>query len=238
MNSKDNSILLVEDDNSFGYILSEYLLLNGYRVLWIKDGKRAIDELQENKYDLCILDISLPGADGFQVAQSMKFAGKNIPFIFLTARALKIDKLKGYRLGCDDYEVKPVDEELLLAKIKAIINRSNRPEGTVDALHIGKYVFQPANQKLIYDNEERILTEKENELLKQLVLNANNLVERKHLLKTIWGVADLFSRKSMDVFITRLRKYLEKDVTIRIRNIHNRGFILETNNSEEYSIGS
>ena len=223
-------LLLVEDDESFGYILREYLMLHGFEIVLITDGKEAIKVMREQAFDLCILDIMLPGADGFEVAASLRGSGNTTPFIFLTAKSLKIDKLKGFRLGCDDYEVKPVDEEILLAKIQAILNRSFKEKKEVTEycqFRIGAYQYDVRNQMLLHQQGQKILTDKEAELLKLLHAHRNELLERKKVLKEVWGVADLFSRKSMDVFITRLRKYLGEDPRIRIINVHNKGFIFQ-----------
>ena len=225
-------LLLVEDDESFGYILKEYLMLHDFEMTWIKDGNEAIRRLNQESFDLCILDIMLPGADGFTVASSLREHGGEIPFLFLTARSLKVDKLKGFRLGCDDYEVKPVDEELLLAKINAILARTSRSSPSSSALtptllSLGAYQFDIRNQTLTFAGASRILTDRETELLQLLYAHRNELLDRKKVLKEVWGVADLFSRKSMDVFISRLRKYLSDDPSIRIINVHNKGFIMK-----------
>lgn len=225
---KNYKLLLVEDDDSFGYILKEYLMLHNYDVTLIKNGKAAIKALGEQDFDLCILDIMLPEADGFEVAASISGDGNRVPFIFLTAKSLKIDKLKGFKLGCDDYEVKPVDEEILLAKIKAILNRSSRSEQNAEPFFdIGEYKYDVKNQALLYGSNKKILTEKEAELLKLLYHHRNQVLERKKVLKEVWEIADIFSRKSMDVFISRLRKYLSNDPRIKIINVHNKGFILQ-----------
>ncbi len=223
-------VLLVEDDESFGYILREYLVLHGFDITLSRDGREAINKLRECDFDLCILDIMLPGADGFEVAASLRESGNLTPFIFLTAKSLKIDKLKGFRLGCDDYEVKPVDEEILLAKIHALLNRSSKEKKEKPGssmLTIGCFQYDVRNQMLLHQQGQKILTDKEAELLKLLHAHRNQLLERKKVLKEVWGVADLFSRKSMDVFITRLRKYLGEDPRIRIINVHNKGFIFQ-----------
>src|SRR5687767_7283647 len=188
-------ILFVEDDESFGYIFKEYLDFHGFETTWIKDGKAAIKKIQEQSFELCILDMMLPGADGIEIARKLKTIAEATPFIFLTARSLKTDKLKGFQAGCDDYEVKPVDEEVLLAKIRAILNRvsrSSEPLPSKGIHQIGKYVFDVANQSLTLNNEIKKLTEKESALLQLLYTHKNRLVERKYILKQIWGIADLF----------------------------------------------
>ena len=231
-----HKVLLVEDDESFGYILKEYLLLHYFDVTWMKDGIAAIKKIKQDEFDICILDIMLPGADGFEVASSLLQNASSTPFIFLTARSLKIDKLKGFRIGCDDYEVKPVDEEILLAKILAILNRSQKEKKEtleLPVLEIGNFHFDVKNQMLRSNDSKKVLTDKESDLLKLLYNHRNQLLERKKVLKEIWGVADMFSRKSMDVFISRLRKYLSTDESIRIINVHNKGFIFQVPENHE-----
>ncbi|MEO0474038.1 MAG: response regulator transcription factor [Bacteroidota bacterium] len=221
-------ILLIEDDSSFGYILSEYLGLKNMSVRWCKNGATGLDAAITEPFDLCILDIMLPDTDGFAIAAQLRRKRPQLPFIFLTARNLKIDQLKGYRLGGDDYLTKPVDEELLVAKIEAIVHRSgNVPSGQPEILSIGTYQFNPVNQQLIHQGEARQLTEREAALLEAFARQRGILVDRKEILRSIWGSTDEFSRKSMDVFISRLRKYLSQDPCIRLRNVHGRGFILE-----------
>lgn len=222
-------LLLVEDDNSFGYILKEYLDIKGFHVTWSRDGLQAIDLIRRHAFDLCILDIKLPGADGFAVAEAIRKYEPGLPFIFLTAKGLKVDKLKGFRSGCDDYEVKPVDEELLVAKINAIIARSGKTVAADEnfCYQIGAYLFDYRNQALSYKEKQAVLTQREADLLKLLCQHQNILVDRKTVLKDIWGMNDLFTRKSMDVFISRLRKRLKDDPSVKIINIHNRGFVLQ-----------
>jgi DNA-binding response OmpR family regulator len=222
-------LLLVEDDTGFGYILKEYLEIKGFAVTWATDGLQAIDLIQRLAFDLCLLDIMLPGADGFAVADSIKKHESGLPFIFLTAKGLKVDKLKGFRSGCDDYEVKPIDEELLVAKINAIIARSEKSilQDKEHLFTIGEYLFDFNNLRLDHKGESVILTQREAALLRLLCLHQNILVDRKTVLKEIWGISDLFTRKSMDVFISRLRKHLKDDSSVKIINIHNKGFVLK-----------
>ena len=224
------NILLVEDDQSFGYIMKAYLEMHDFDVHWVKNGQHTLQLIRERPFQLCILDIMLPGIDGYSLARRIKEQYPALPFIFLSARALKVDKLKGYRLGCDDYITKPVDEELLIAKIHAILARSERSSenGTPDKIFIiGKYEFDYSNQTLKYIDRSRQLTEKEARLLKMLCDNDHRLVSREQALKEIWGKNDLFNRKTMDVFIHKLRKYLQDDPGVRIRNVHSKGFVLE-----------
>ncbi len=221
-------ILLLEDDQSFGYILSEYLGMQDYQVTWAKSGKEALDFISKQFFDLAILDIMLPDINGFEVAESIKRKQSDLPFIFLSAKSLKIDKLKGYKVGAVDYVSKPVDEELLVAKIKALIGKQRKPDATPATYYIGEYLFQTSLQQLIYKEKTTKLTRRETALLAMLCRHKNQLLSRKKALHEIWGSVDEFNRKSMDVFISHLRKYLSEDPTITIENIHGKGFVLRT----------
>lgn len=222
-----NKILLIEDDESFGYVLSAYLQMHDYQVDWFKNGEEGLKFLDDHTVDLCVLDIMLPNMNGYDIAEEVKKMDSSLPFIFLSAKTLKVDKLRGFKIGADDYIVKPVDEELLLAKVKAIMLRisSNVASGN-PIRNIGQYEFSPLTQTLEFDGERIKLTTKESALLEMLFQYKDSLLDRKKALKEIWGSTDEFSRKSMDVFISKLRKYLSKDARIRIENIHGKGFIL------------
>lgn len=223
-------ILLTEDNETLGYVLKEYLEMKGFAVHWAKDGKQGLKVFREQPFDLCILDVMMPETDGFTLAAQIKDADPAVPFIFLTAKSLKVDVLKGFNLGADDYIKKPVDEEELVARINAVLSRSAQTAvaPTAPALYtIGNYTFDPKNQKLSFGEQERYLTEREAKLLLMLCENKGNLTERALALKNIWGKNDYFNRKSMDVFISRLRKYLADDPRIKIVNVHGSGFILK-----------
>lgn len=223
-------ILLVEDDESFGYILKEYLEINDFTVTLARNGEEGLKTFQKCTFDLCLLDVMMPLKDGFTLAKDIRDTDPNIPFIFLTAKALKVDKLRGFRLGCDDYIVKPIDEELLIARVRALIKRasvdSEQHNGQA-AYHIGSYHFDFSNQALSFEEETLRLTEKEARLLQMLCENKHQVLDRSKALKRVWGESDFFNRKSMDVFIHKLRGYLKKDPTVRIVNVHGKGFILE-----------
>lgn len=221
-------ILLLEDDQSFGYILSEYLQMQNFHVKWVKTAEKVISVLENENYNLALLDIMLPGIDGYELAKVLMKKHRDLPFIFLSAKSLKIDKLKGFKLGAIDYITKPIDEELLVAKINAILNHNKNNEATKDIIEIGNYEFKPKLSQLIYQNEMIKLTARESELLLMLCQHKNNLLPRKKALNEIWGINDEFSRKSMDVFIFKLRKYLAKDPKISIENIHGKGFIFSS----------
>ena len=222
-------ILLVEDDSNLGYILKEYLQMHGFEVTWEKDGETGLKSFDQHAYDLCILDVMMPKMDGFSLGERLKSKRPKMPLIFLTAKALKIDKLKGFKIGADDYIVKPVDEEELIARINAIIKRSGlvevEPEETT--FRIGAYEFDYLNQSLTLDGNKQIITTKEAEVLKQLCLSKGQILDRQTTLKELWGESDYFNRRSMDVFISKLRKYLSKDPKVRITNVHGKGFVLE-----------
>ena len=220
-------ILLLEDDQSFGYILSEYLSMNELEVIWVKSGEEALKVLDHKIVDLAILDIMLPGIDGFEVAKTIKKKYSEIPFLFLSAKALKIDKLKGYKLGAYDYITKPVDEELLVAKVKSLLSQDSKRTNNTKAYQLGKYRFEPSINLLSLSEEKIKLTTRESDLLLLLVQHKNGLLERKMALKELWGASDEFSRKSMDVYISHLRKYLAKDDRLTIVNVHGKGFILK-----------
>ena len=222
-----NKILLVEDDTSLGYLLTEYLKMNNFNVALVNNGKKALDKLSTDNFDLCILDVMMPEMDGFQLAEKIKQKKLNIPFIFLTARSLKIDVLKGFSLGAVDYIRKPIDEEELVIRLNRLLGilKPKKVE-TFEFQSIGKYQYYPLTYELKFDNESKHLTARESELLSYLLKNKNHICLHKDILNTIWGKNDYFNQKSLNVFITRLRKYLAKDTSIKIDNVHTQGFIL------------
>jgi DNA-binding response OmpR family regulator len=219
-------LILVEDDPSFGYILSEYLKMKGYRILWAKRGGEAQDLIEKEKPDLAILDVMLPDTTGFELADTIKTLSLATSFIFLTARDLKIDQLRGYQLGAEEYITKPVDEEVLVAKIEAILGRKG-PAQLLPVLQYKGLMLFDKEQLLKVGEEQHKLSTRENDLLRMLMGRPGSLVGRQELLMQLWGATDEFSRKSMDVFISRLRKYLPADGSVQIRNVHGKGFVLE-----------
>ncbi len=222
--SKKPNIFLVEDDLSFGSVLKSYLEINDFEVSWVDDGKYALEKFKSDKFDLCILDVMLPNVDGFTIAGEIRGINKSVPLIFLTAKKLKVDVLTGYGLGADDYITKPFDTDILLAKIKAIINRNNDDKNISDIFQIGKFSFNSKLRTLKIGESEEKLSPKEAQLLELLAKSPNSLVNRATALKTIWGSDDYFTARSMDVYITKLRKYLVADPEIGIKNIHGAGF--------------
>lgn len=220
-------VLLVEDNENLGYMLKEYLAMKNFHIDWVTSGSSAKNFLKSNKPNLIILDVGLPDIDGFQLAQWLKTECPSLPFLFLTARVLKIDVLKGFNLGAEDYIKKPIDEEELVMRMMAILNRTSKePVIPTSDLNIGRYHFNKNTRILSSQNGERRLTAMESKLLVMLSQKLNQVVERSLLLNEIWGNDDYFSRKSMDVFISRLRKYLAEDQNIKLLNVHNTGFIL------------
>lgn len=229
MATDKKKIILVEDDPTLGYLLSEYLIMNGFDLFWAKNGVDCLRKLEQNTYDLAILDVMLPDVDGFNLAHSIKNLHPDLPFIFLTARSLKVDVLKGFSVGAVDYLKKPIDEEELVVRIKSLLSRlePNEEKQNYETLKLGNYVFNTLNQELIYNDETVNLTNRESQLLQYLVIHKNMLCTHKDILTHIWGKNDYFNKKSLNVFITHLRKYLNKDAKIKLENVHNRGFILK-----------
>jgi DNA-binding response OmpR family regulator len=226
------TILLVEDDPNLSDVLKDYLDLLGYQVIHAADGEMGLILFRKSGIDLCILDVMLPKKDGFSLARNIREINKQVPIIFLTARGLMEDKVIGFKAGCDDYISKPFSSEELSLRIEAILRRClvNGGERT-DIIAIGEYTFDVVNFELTWNNERVSLTPKEAALLKVLCRNKNQLVTRENALKEVWGNDDYFIGRSMDVFITKLRKYLKNDSKVAIVNVHGTGFRLEVNES-------
>jgi two-component system OmpR family response regulator len=227
-------ILLVEDDPNFGIVLKDYLGLNDYHVTHAKDGIEGLIMFKNNSYDLCILDVMMPRKDGFSLAQDIRATDKEVPIIFLTAKTLKEDVLKGYSVGADDYLNKPFDSEVLLYKIKAILQRKDSDTSSDSEQFefvIGQFFF---NSKLRHlsigeNGEPQKLSPKESKLLKMLAIHKNDLMPRELALTKIWRDDNYFTSRSMDVYIAKLRKYLKQDPNVEIINIHGEGFRLVIN---------
>jgi len=222
-------IFLLEDDKSFGEVLKAYLEIHEYEVFWVKDGRQAIEIFDASKYDFCILDVMLPHVDGFTVAKTIREKAPEIPFIFLTAKTLKEDEVRGYELGADDYIKKPFDSEVLIYKIKAISNRrKNAKPIDQNEFEIGKFKFNALIRELGSENsiEPVKLSPKESDLLKMLLNVQGDVLPRQEALLQIWGDDNYFTTRSMDVYITKLRKYLKEDERIQILNVHGSGYRL------------
>lgn len=227
---KQTRILLVEDDTNLGFLLIDFLESNGFDVKLYRDGESGLKGYKANNFDFCILDVMLPGIDGFSLAKRIRAENTTIPIIFLTARSMKQDKIKGFNLGVDDYITKPFDEDELLCRINAIMTRYNiQPEENFikDQFTIGKYHFDYKNQLLKFEKESRRLTKKESEVLRHLCISPNEIVTRDNILFSIWGDNDYFNGRSLDVFIAKLRKYLSDDDSVQINNVPKVGYILE-----------
>lgn len=220
-------ILLAEDDLNLGILLMDYLETEDFDVKLCKDGAKALKAFQQQDYDLCLLDVMMPELDGFSLAKEIRKKDPQIPIVFITAKSLKADKLKGYNLGADDYITKPFDEEELLWKIKALIRRipPNTPEVKTAIITLGNYQFDPHNQSLAIDGKTRRITEKESNILQYLCTHKNNLIKREDMLVALWGENDYFLGRSLDVFITKIRKYLKEDSNVNIENVFGVGFI-------------
>ena len=220
-------ILLCEDDENLGMLLREYLQAKGFITELCADGEAGYKAFLKAKYDICVLDVMMPKKDGFTLAKEIRNSNQDIPIIFLTAKTLKEDILEGFKIGADDYITKPFSMEELVFRIEAIIRRTKgkkNKESTV--YHIGNFTFDTQKQLLCLGDEQRKLTTKENELLALLCSHANEILQRDFALKTIWIDDNYFNARSMDVYITKLRKHLKDDPQIEIINIHGKGYKL------------
>ncbi len=223
-------ILLVEDDPNFGTVLKDYLALNDYNVTHAKDGIEGLIMFKNAEYDLCILDVMMPRKDGFSLAQDIRVTNKEVPIIFLTAKTLKEDVLRGYQVGADDYLNKPFDSEVLLHKIKAILQRKENEKSSESdefEFKIGGFEFNSKLRHLTLNGgEAQKLSPKESKLLRMLAIHKNDLMPRELALTKIWRDDNYFTSRSMDVYIAKLRKYLKADENVEILNIHGEGFRL------------
>ncbi|WP_024769041.1 response regulator transcription factor [Aquimarina macrocephali] len=217
-------ILLAEDDFDFGSILKQYLEIHNYTVTWAKDGKEALLIFSEGKFDICVFDVMMPKMDGFTLAEKVVDIDPEIPFIFLTAKKMKEDKIRGLKLGADDYIVKPFEADILVLKLQNILKRTRKVESIKeDIVRIGNYEFDIVNHQLKLNGESQRLTEKETLLIQYLWEHRNTMIKREDVLKDVWGNDDFFSGRSMDVFISRLRKYFKEDHKINIESVRGVG---------------
>ncbi|HRR94394.1 MAG TPA: response regulator transcription factor [Bacteroidales bacterium] len=231
-------ILLVEDDVNLGFLMVEFLESKGFEVKLYRDGISGLKGFESGKYDFCILDIMLPGLDGFSLAGKIREINPDTPMIFLTARSMKEDKIKGFRLGIDDYVTKPFDEDELYCRIMAIMNRVQQggpAKGDSTFLKIGRYTFDPANQLLALGSNTRRLTLKENKILCKLAGSMNNIVSREEIMNEVWGSSDYYTGRSLDVFISKIRNYLKEDHSLKITTIPTIGYILMVEKNRENS---
>lgn len=224
-------LLYVEDDLTLSFVTRDNLELYGYSIDFCENGEEAYNLFCNNHYDLCILDVMLPKMDGFELAAKIRKRNADVPIIFLTARSTKEDKIFGLRLGADDYITKPFSIEELALKVNVFLKRSGQHNHHQHSgLHIGKFVFDPENYQLSLGDQTRHLTQRETELLKIFRENSNSILRREDLLLKLWGDDHYFAGRSLDVFVSRLRKYLKDDPDIQIENIHNVGFRLAVKN--------
>ena len=234
MNDSNPSILLVEDDQNFGDVLKSYLELNDFDITLRTDGEQGKDAFHAGNYDLCIFDVMMPKKDGFTLAKEIREKDKRTPIIFLTAKTMNEDIVEGLRIGADDYITKPFNSEELLLRVQAILKRSQNG-GLVDEdqrteFEFGNFTFDFPLRRLIYNNgeeeKESKLSPKEAQLLRLFCINLNDVLTRSEALTKIWGEDNYFTARSMDVFVTKLRKYLSADENLEIVNIHGSGFRL------------
>jgi DNA-binding response OmpR family regulator len=227
----NNKILLVEDDLSIGLLVKESFETRGYEVIHAENGEIGYNLFNETKPDVCIVDIMMPLKDGFTLVEEVRKDGHKTPILFLTAKSKKEDLIKGFKVGIDDYVKKPFSMEELLVRIEALIRRSSysiEKTENIEIINIGEYIFDINRQELNYKGSKKKLTGKETELLKLLFENINGVLDRNIALKQIWGNDDFFNARSMDVFISKLRKFLNKDSSIEIINIRGKGYKLIT----------
>lgn len=231
MNAMDKEtikLLIAEDDSNLGDLLNEYLQAKSFETTLTRNGKEALEAFRGEHFDLCIFDVMMPEKDGFTLAKDVQKINPEVPIIFLTAKSMKEDKIEGFKLGADDYLTKPFSMEELLLRIQAILRRTKkeREEQKQEEFEIGDFHFNSKLQELTINGEMQKLTSKENDLLRLLALNLNDVLDRSHALNRIWGDDSYFNSRSMDVYITKLRKYLRPDEKLEIVNVHGKGFKL------------
>jgi len=225
---KEIKILLAEDDKNLGNVLKDYLGAKGYPTVLCENGKIAYEAYKRDTFDFCVLDIMMPEMDGFTLAKKIRKIDKDVPILFLSAKAMQEDRIHGFEVGADDYLTKPFSMEELLLRIKAIMRRSTLSdnENVKSIFNFGKYTFEYNRQLLIINKKEQKLTSKEAELLKLLCENVNNVLDRTIALNKIWFDDSYFNARSMDVYVTKLRKYLKEDTNVELINVHGVGFKL------------
>jgi two-component system, OmpR family, response regulator len=223
--SSTKNILLVEDEENFGSLLQNYLRLSKYNVDWAKDGALGYSAFVKGNYDLCICDVMMPNMDGFTLTEKIRARGSDVPIIFLTAKNMKEDMIRGYKIGADDYLNKPFDIEVLLLKLDVIFNRSTITSEPTQAVYkIGQYSYEVNTRTLDHNSESKKLSPKEGALLQLLCQYLNDVMPRERALREIWQEDNYFTTRSMDVYITKLRKYLKHDDSVHIDNVHSSGY--------------
>jgi DNA-binding response OmpR family regulator len=226
-------VLLAEDDKNLGNVLKSYLEVKGYETTLCVNGQEAYNAFEKGNYGFCIVDVMMPVKDGFTLVKEIREKDKTIPVLFLTARSMQADKLKGFSVGADDYLTKPFSMEELLVRMNAILRRANAKKASEirnNVFKIGNYIFDFNRQLLKINDKEQKLTSKEAALLRLLAMNLNEVLDRSYALKEIWNDDSYFNARSMDVYITKLRKFLKEDETVELINVHGIGFKLVTNN--------
>ena len=227
--SKTPEILVAEDDPNLGLLLTEFLKKKGYLVSWAQNGDEALDLFVKGSFDLCLLDVMMPKKDGFSLAKDIRANHQQVPIIFLTAKSMEEDTLHGFKVGADDYLTKPFSMEVLVARMEAILRRSHSDKSVpslADEIALGNYTYIPAKMRLSIGDMELKFTPKENELMKLLCENLGRPVSRSYALKLIWGDDTYFNARSMDVYMTKLRKMLKEDPRVQLLNLHGEGFRL------------
>lgn len=227
--SKTPEILVAEDDPNLGLLLTEFLKKKGYHVSWAQNGDEALDLFVKGSFDLCLLDVMMPKKDGFSLAKDIRANHQQVPIIFLTAKSMEEDTLHGFKVGADDYLTKPFSMEVLVARMEAILRRSHSDKSVpslADEIALGNYTYIPAKMRLTIGDMELKFTPKENELMKILCENLGRPVSRSYALKLIWGDDTYFNARSMDVYMTKLRKMLKEDPRVQLLNLHGEGFRL------------
>jgi len=228
--SNKKRILLVEDEENFGSLLQNYLQLSKYEVVWMKDGAQGYSAFFKEAFDVCIFDVMMPNMDGFTLTEKIRDKDSSTPIIFLTARNMREDMIRGYKSGADDYLSKPFDIEILLLKLDALFQRSSNEAAKLPSLFsIGAYTYECATRALVHPNESRKLSPKEGALMQLLCEHFNAVLPREKALRKIWGEDSYFTTRSMDVYITKLRKYLQHDGSLSIQNVHSSGYMLGQN---------
>ena len=227
--SKTPEILVAEDDPNLGLLLTEFLKKKGYAVSWAQNGDEALDLFVNGSFDLCLLDVMMPKKDGFSLAKDIRANHQQVPIIFLTAKSMEEDTLQGFKVGADDYLTKPFSMEVLVARMEAILRRSHSDKSVpslAEVIALGNYTYIPGKMRLSIGEKELKFTPKENELMKLLCENLGRPVSRSYALKLIWGDDTYFNARSMDVYMTKLRKMLKEDPRVQLLNLHGEGFRL------------
>lgn len=227
--AQTTEILLAEDDPNLGLLLAEFLKKKGYEVTWAKNGDEALDYFVKGSFDLCVLDVMMPKKDGFSLAKDIRATHLSVPIIFLTAKAMEEDTLHGFKVGADDYLTKPFSMDVLVARMEAVLRRTNTDKvipSLAEEIGLGEFVYWPQRMKLIRAGDEQKFTPKENDLMKLLCENLGRPVSRSYALKLIWGDDTYFNARSMDVYMTKLRKMLKEDPRVQLVNLHGEGFRL------------